>query len=347
MRDIKILLTAAGCPGASTLIRMLKNNGERNIEIIGVDMNPYAIGKFMCDKFYTVPAANDEEKYISRLKEIMLIEKPDILFPQSSAEVHPISKHKKGFEFLGAKVLVASSYEIEVCNDKAMTYRMLEGTGVPLPRTYYPKNMDEFLECSKLLGYPEKDICFKPNISKGSRGFRIISSRINRAHLILNERPNNLYITMEDFIDIFKDEKFPLIMLMEYVEGNEFTVDAFSINGEMILRTAKTRDSINTGLAMAFKTIDRSDLIEYSKKIVEKIRIDYYANIQFKGDKLLEINPRVSTFVYQDDFNIPYLGIKYLLGELSSNELREYNKNIKLSRRTIRYYDQVFWDCEL
>ena len=39
MRKIKVLLTACGCPGASTLIRMLKNNGEREVEIIGTDMD--------------------------------------------------------------------------------------------------------------------------------------------------------------------------------------------------------------------------------------------------------------------------------------------------------------------
>ncbi len=48
MNKIKILLTACGCPGASTLIRMLKNNGERPVEIIGTDMDKEAIGRFFC-----------------------------------------------------------------------------------------------------------------------------------------------------------------------------------------------------------------------------------------------------------------------------------------------------------
>lgn len=38
-RPLKILLTSVGCPGAPALIRRLKNNGEREIEIIGIDMN--------------------------------------------------------------------------------------------------------------------------------------------------------------------------------------------------------------------------------------------------------------------------------------------------------------------
>ena len=33
---LKLVLTAVGCPGASTLIRMLKANGEREIVVHGV-----------------------------------------------------------------------------------------------------------------------------------------------------------------------------------------------------------------------------------------------------------------------------------------------------------------------
>ena len=56
LRPLKLVLTASGCPGASTLIRMLKANGEREIEIFGVDMRGDAIGRFLCDGFQTVPA---------------------------------------------------------------------------------------------------------------------------------------------------------------------------------------------------------------------------------------------------------------------------------------------------
>ena len=38
---------------------------------------------------------------------------------------------------------------------------------------------------------------------------------------------------------------------------------------------------------------------------------------------MIEINPRISTIVYQEDFNLPYLGVKHALGELSDDELAE------------------------
>ena len=36
---------------------------------------------------------------------------------------------------------------------------------------------------------------------------------------------------------------------------------------------------------------------------------------------MIEINPRISTVVYQEDLNIPYLGVKRALGEISADEL--------------------------
>ena len=50
MRDIRVLLTAAGSPSAPGLIKCLKNNGERNIFVIGTDMKADATINQMCDE---------------------------------------------------------------------------------------------------------------------------------------------------------------------------------------------------------------------------------------------------------------------------------------------------------
>ena len=345
MRSLKIVLTAVGCPGAATMIRMLRKNGERRIDIVGVDMRNNAIGRFMVDRFYQVPPASSED-YIPAMLEIVKKESPALLFPQSSYEVLPLSRHKDKFKELGVPVLVSEPVPIEQCVDKAQMYKSIENIGVPVPRILYPESLQEFIDGAKELGYPDKDVCFKPYVSKGARGFRILSEHINEADILLYERPNNLYMTLDSFARIFeRANEFPRLLLMEYVKGREFTVDALVHNGEILLGMVKTRDAINTGLAMSFMTVDRPDLEEYSARILREIPLDFFANIQFKDDKLLEINPRVSTFVYQDDLILPYLGIKWALGEIDRDELEKLADRIDYTRKTIRYYDQVFWNA--
>ena len=45
-----------------------------------------------------------------------------------------------------------------------------------------------------------------------------------------------------------------------------------------------------------------------------ELRLDHFFNVQLVGDRVIEINPRISTIVYQPDFNLPWLGVRYALG---------------------------------
>jgi len=342
---LKLVLTAAGCPGAAALIRMLKANGEREIRVVGVDVRIDAVGRFLCDDFATVPPGADDD-YVPALAAVVARERPDVLFVQSSAEVDPVARSRATFADLGARVLVADPEAIALCADKAAMYAALQGTAVAQPKTVVPASLDEFVVAARDLGYPDTPVCFKPPVAKGSRGFHVLQPRVDVARQLLTERGGNLPLTLDDFIAAFRDvQPFPRLLLMEYVEGPEHTVDALAGAGEIVLHQTKTREEINTGLAMAFRTVDRPDLVRVSGEICRTLGLDWFVNIQFKGDKLLEVNPRVSTFVYQDDFNLPYLGIKHALGELDREAVALAQNAVRPSRRTVRYYDQLFWDA--
>jgi carbamoyl-phosphate synthase large subunit len=216
---------------------------------------------------------------------------------------------------------------------------------VPQPELLRPASLEEFVAGARELGYPDVPVCFKPPVAKGSRGFRILSAHVDRVHDLLYEKPINRYMTLDDFVDLFTGyEPFPELMLMEYVDAPEITVDLFADKGEVVFHQTRTREEFLTGLAMAFKTIDRPELVELTRKVVRHLDLDYYQSVQWIGGRLLEINPRVSTFVYQEDFNIPYLGIKYTLGEIGTDDVAEIQAQVRTSRRSVRYYDQVFWD---
>ena len=344
LRPLKVLLTATGCPGASTLIRMLQSVAERRVAIYGVDTRATAIGRFLCDGFETVPVGASPD-YVPALLHIAARERPDILFVQSSAEVESVARSRATFTDLGARVLVAAPEAVALCTDKAAMYAALQGTTVPQPKSAVPASLEEFVAAARDLGYPDAPVCFKPPVTKGSRGFHVLQPRVDVAHQLLAERGGNLPLTLDDFVAAFRHLRpFPRLLLMEFVEGPQYTVDALAGAGEIILHQTKTREEISAGLAMAFKTVDRPDLVRLSGEICRTAGLDWFVNIQFKGDRLLEVNPRVSTFVYQEDFNLPYLGIKYALGELDRAAVALAQAAVRPSRRSVRYYDQVFWD---
>lgn len=347
MRDIKIIVTAVGCPGASTFIKYLRDYvKERKISIIGIDMNPEAVGRFMVDKFYLSPAANQIEEYKQFVFNLIREEKPDLFFCVSSYEVNQIALIKDQMEALGTKVIVSSAEALDIAGNKYNLYNKLKGiTGVKIPRYFNPKNLTEFVEMAKELGYPKKRVCFKPHFSKGSRGFRIIDDTISRRDLLLNYKPESTFISMNEFVSIFENEKdFPDLMIMEYIDGEEIDAMVLSYNNEALLITCKTRETTRAGVVMTGEMVKRSEIELACEKIIKEIPLNYNSGIQFKGGYLIEINPRVSTFIYQDNLIEPYLSIKLALGEISPAEIKDISKNIQYGRRFLRFMDQIFWD---
>jgi hypothetical protein len=102
---------------------------------------------------------------------------------------------------------------------------------------------------------------------------------------------------------------------------------------------------MRAGLAMYFVTLDDPELMDLSEKIVRELEIEHFFNIQLVGDHVIEINPRISTIVYQEDLNLPYLGVKRALGEISDDELAEMQTRVRPGRTALRYFDQVEWDA--
>jgi hypothetical protein len=86
--------------------------------------------------------------------------------------------------------------------------------------------------------------------------------------------------------------------------------------------------------------------MEVAARIIAELGLDHFFNIQLVGDKVIEVNPRISTIVYQEDLNLPYLGVKHALGEISDDELEAYAPRIRPTRKALRYFDQVEWVSE-
>ena len=108
---------------------------------------------------------------------------------------------------------------------------------------------------------------------------------------------------------------------MELATGKERTIDGIAAGGRIALGHPKTREAMRAGLAMYFETLDDPGLMETAGKIVAELGLDHFFNIQLVGEHVIEINPRISTIVYQEDLNLPYLGVKHALGEISEEEL--------------------------
>jgi hypothetical protein len=149
---------------------------------------------------------------------------------------------------------------------------------------------------------------------------------------------------LEDVAELLPEEGGEELLVMELARGGELTVDGVARDGRVVFGHPKTREAMRAGLAMFFRTLDDPELVEVARSAVAALDIEHFFNVQLVGDLVIEVNPRISTVVYQEDLNLPWLGVRHALGKLSDEELVAYGERVRPTRRALRYFEQLEWD---
>jgi carbamoyl-phosphate synthase large subunit len=341
MKPITVMVTASGAPGTAALLRALRENGEREVRLVGTDMSARSVGRHLCDAFHVVPAGSDPG-FPDAVAAIAERENVDAILPQSSFDLEGLAEHVDRFPM---PVLVSPPEAIERANDKAETYALLARIGVRAPAFRRVNGAREVEAAARELGYPDRAVSFKPVFSSGSRGFRILDPTVDRAHQLLHERPGSVSMRLEEAVELLPEAGGPDLLVMELATGGERTIDGIANGREIVLGHPKTREAMRAGLAMYFVTLEDEELMRIGNLIVAELGIEHFFNIQLVGDSVIEINPRISTIVYQEDLNLPYLGVKRAIGEVSDDELRALTPRIRPGRTALRYFDQLEFDA--
>ncbi|HST16954.1 MAG TPA: ATP-grasp domain-containing protein [Gaiellaceae bacterium] len=342
MKAITVMVTASGAPGTAALLHALRGNGERDVRLVGTDMSERSVGRHLCDAFHLVPAGSDPA-FSDAMLEIATREHVDAVLPQSSFDLEGLAEHVDRFPM---PVLVSSPDTIRRSNDKAETYELLHRLGLPAPAFRRVNGAAAVEAAARELGYPEQAVCFKPVFSSGSRGFRVLDPTVDRAHQLLHERPGSVAMRLEEAVELLPAEGGPDLLVMELATGGERTIDGIANGSRVVLGHPKTREAMRAGLAMYFVTLDDPELMELADRIVAELAIEHFFNIQLVGNHVIEINPRISTIVYQENLNLPYLGVKRALGEITDDELDALAERARPGRTALRYFDQLEFDAD-
>ena len=341
LRPITVLVSASGAPGTAALLRALRSNGEREVRLVGTDMSERAVGRHLCDAFHLVPAGSDPG-FPDAMRAVVEQEGVDCVLPQSSFDLQGLAAHRDSFP---VPVLVSGPDTIHRSNDKAESYALLHRIGVPAPEFRRVSGADQVEAAAHELGYPDRPVCFKPVFSSGSRGFRVLDPTVDRAHQLLYERPGSVAMRLEEAVELLPAEGGPDLLVMELATGGERTIDGIADGRRALLGHPKTREAMRAGLAMYFVTLEDPALMEMADRIVAELEIEHFFNIQLVGEHVIEINPRISTIVYQEDLNLPYLGVKHALGEIGADELAALRTRVRPGRTALRFFDQLEWDA--
>ena len=344
LKDITVLMSASSSPSMPGMIKCLRNNGERNIKIVGIDMTTDPSAKFMVDKFYQVPSASHPD-FCDIVLDICKKEEGDVYFPNVSAEVEALVARQDEFDALGIHLSVSNMESVAISNNKLHTYQTLERAGIPIPKYYGIHNVQDFIDGMKYMGYPEKPVCIKIVNGSGSRGVRIIDANKSRYDIFAHEKPNSFYTSYEDMLAILKSaDKLEEMMLVECMHNPEFTVDLLAKDGEVIYEVG--RENIVSLMSIAQETIVKYDELAYkvSADVVKLLNMDGNVGFDFmRNDRgeavLMDINPRITatvSVIAAAGVNLIYLRIKQLLGEELPSVKPVFGTRLR------RRYDEMF-----
>ena len=341
---MNVLLTGAGAPGAAGIIKCLRK-GDKKLRIICVDINAHAYGQALADMFYTVPEAENKD-FINRIEGICQNENIKVIIPIVTRELSAFAKHKQAFEEKQICVCVQDEKTLSLVNNKYLLMAELKNAGIQTPEFYHCNDIFQFKAALEKLGYPDKTVCFKPTVSNGSRGFRIISSHIDEAVLLFKEKPNTTYLSYESALRILTNCSMPPLVVMEYLPGNEWSVDCLAEHGRILYAVPRLRNRMNGGISIDATVVHDKDVIALSKQICALFAIHGNIGIQFKQDasgipQILEINPRLqgTTIISAAaGVNLPYFGI--LLARGQNVPIVTPNWGLRMCR----YWEEIYFD---
>ena len=337
-------MTGGGAPGAPGILHCLQQDSSLRITL--ADANPNAVGRHLHNSFLTIPFASDPS-FIDAVLSLCRKENIRAIIPLVTKELIPFSQRKSDFEEAGINVLVSPAPSLEIANNKSRLYEFLQWRGMSVPNFRIVETVEQFIQAVEELGYPGQPICFKPSVSNGSRGFRIISDEVNQLDLLFNHKPSSVFISLADAKKILSTGKFPELLVSEWLPGDEYSVDCLGNHGEQILAIPRLRKRMINGISVEGEIVKNDEIINYCAQIVKELQLHGNIGIQVKCSSIgkyliLEINPRVQGTIVAAlgaGVNLPLLAIRQELGlPVTPGDLQ-----VKWGTKFVRYWKELFY----
>ena len=333
MRDVTVLITACGnvyMPGTTASIR---NNGERNIRLIGADMNHDDTILQMVDRYYQVPRG-DDPAYADAILEICRKEHVDVVIPIMSVELETLARNREKFAEAGVALSVSELESLKIANNKLALFEYMQENGIPVPKFMSVKNVSDVDRAMEHIGVP---VVFKTNEGSGSRGMRIIDPSKSRFDILFHEKPTSAYVTLQDFKETLLEGDMPPMMAMEYLPGHEYTVDMLCENGKVLYNMCRRGLNVQTSIILDGVVEDKPEITGLCAQVAEKLKLT--GNIGFDVKEradgtpvIMECNPRATAGVSEftaSGVNLLYLNVKRCLGELLPEVTPKYGVIMK------------------
>lgn len=275
----RVLVFPCGSEIGLEIYRALQYNKDYEL-IGGSSVNDH--GMFIYDNYIDNIPNIDDDEFINKINDIIIKYDIDCIYPAHDSVVLKTSQFR---EKIKAKVVTSEYFTCDVCRSKRKTYEYFKNI-ILVPKMYTKEDIKES-------DYP---IFLKPDVGQGSKG----TQKLNNS---------------EDMIYFYKSSDQ---LLLEYLPGNEYTIDCFTnFNGELLYVSGRIRGRISNGISVNSIQVNDERFLAIASKINNNLKFNGAWFFQLKENKngelcLLEIAPRIAgTMEYQRAYgvNLPLLNL--------------------------------------
>jgi len=263
-----VLVTGAGGAAAVTVLRSLTGRAD----LVAADIDPFAAGLYLVppQRRVLIPRG-DDPAFVSTLLQCAIDQGADLVVPTVDTELRGVSAARAEFAAHGIDLLVEEVRTLDLCLDKLRLMRHCALT-VRVPLTI-ELTVESVATELAVLGTP---FIIKPRQGAGGRGFAIIHDPDELRHIPLDGS----------------------YLAQELLPGDEFSIDVLgSPDGRIVAAVPRRRDKIDSGIAVAGRTMADPALEAFGRGVAAAIGVVGVVNVQAKLDRegepsLLEVNAR-------------------------------------------------------
>ncbi len=311
------------------VLRQLRDARESHLFLIGShterDFGPLA----SCDLAVVEPVGLSETDYVDWCLAFCERERIDVFVPGRMRE--SISDRRAEFLAKGTKLIVAGDgATLKLLEDKGRFLSELP-PGVNAHRFHRVRTWEEFSAACEKLENEGLRVCFKPATGTFGLGFYILDEAMTPLKRLLRSEAHRISKAELQAV-LAASETFPELLVMEYLDGSEFSVDVLADAGSVVAMVCR-RKPMNgrvrlSGTSHTLRVEDGlSQLLAREPEIEEMVRLlarhfklGGLFNVQFRSRAvrpempcLLEINGRMSgglPYVALSGLNLPLLAIQ-------------------------------------
>jgi carbamoyl-phosphate synthase large subunit len=344
--SLNVLVTGVGSPAASGVIRSLRRVPDWKIRVTGVDINPNATGAVWCDDFHVVPRAL-EPLFPKTILQLCQKQSIDVIVPLVTKELEVLAAMQLALQSSHTHLALSTQETLRIANHKGLLLNALLQHSVKVPNFVTAKNVTEFQQAIQLLSRDGQPVCFKPIYGDGSRGFHIIDERFDEARRLFEDKPDSTYVSKSELLRVIHGAKhMPELVVMEYLPGDEYSVDVLARNGETLVAIPRLREQMVNGITTKGVIVNHTDVVLYVKRVVAALSLHGNVGVQVRRNaagevRILEVNPRLQgTTVHctAAGVNLPWLGIKLALSQPISDE----ELHVRYGTRMMRHWSEIF-----